>query len=136
MKKYLIPVFVSFCFNLNFSQNDTYQSTLIDFMKAQGGYETLYTSFDQMVQMMGVNSNDEKYKDFREKMIKNLVIKMVPLYKKYYTEEELKEGIKIFQTPIGKKIAESNPLIVSESMQLSMQWGMEISGKLQEILNE
>ena len=136
MKKYLIPVFISFCFHLNFSQNDTYQSTLIDFMKAQGGYETLYTSFDQMVQMMGVNSNDEKYKDLREEMIKNLVIKMVPLYKKYYTEEELKEGIKIFQTPIGKKIAESNPLIVSESMQLSMQWGMEISGKLQEILNE
>ena len=88
-----------------------------------------------MVLMMGVDSSNEIYKDLRDEMIIDLIDKMVPLYKKYYSEDELMEAIKLFQTPIGQKIAESKSLILNESMQLSMQWGMEISGKLQEIIN-
>ena len=129
MKKYFITILLSFCFYTNFSQTDSYKKTLVEFMKVQGDYETLYSTFDQMVLMMGVDSSDEKYKDLKEEMIVNLIDKMVPLYKKYYSEDELREAIKLFQTPIGQKIAESKSLILNESMQLSMQWGMEISGK-------
>ena len=135
MKKYLIPLLLFFCFHTNFSQTDSYKKTLVEFMKVQGDYETLYSTFDQMVLMMGFDSSDEKYKDLKEEMIVNLIDKMVPLYKKYYSEDELREAIKLFQTPIGQKIAESKSLILNESMQLSMQWGMEISGKLQEMIN-
>ena len=135
MKKYLIPFFLFFCFHSNFSQTDSYKKTLVEFMKVQGDYETLYSTFDQMVLMMGVDSSDETYKNLKEEMIVNLIDKMVPLYKKYYSEDELREAIKLFQTPIGQKIAESKSLILNESMQLSMQWGMEISGKLQEMIN-
>ena len=135
MKKYLIPFFLFFCFHTNFSQTDSYKNTLVEFMKVQGDHETLYSTFDQMVLMMGVDSSDEKYKDLKEEMIVNLIDKMVPLYKKYYSEDELRQAIKLFQTPIGQKIAESKSLILNESMQLSMQWGMEISGKLQEMIN-
>ncbi len=136
MKKYFITILLSFCFHINFSQTDSYKKTLVEFMKVQGDYETLYSTFDQMVLMMGVDSGDEKYKDLKEEMIVNLIDKMVPLYKKYYSEDELREAIKLFQTPIGQKIAESKSLILNESMQLSMQWGMEISGKLQEMINK
>ena len=135
MKKYFIPILLSFCFNTNFSQTDSYKNTLVEFMKAQGDYETLYSTFDQMVLMMGVDSSNEIYKDLRDEMIIDLIDKMVPLYKKYYSEDELMEAIKLFQTQIGQKIAESKSLILNESMQLSMQWGMEISGKLQEMIN-
>ena len=135
MKKYLIPLLLFFCFYTNFSQTDSYKKTLVEFMKVQGDYETLYSTFDQMVLMMGVDSSDEKYKDLKEEMIVNLIDKMVPLYKKYYSEDELKEAIKLFETPIGQKIAESKSLILNESMQLSMQWGMEFSGKLQEMID-
>ncbi len=135
MKKYFIPILLSFCFHTNFSQTDSYKTTLVEFMKVQGDYETLYSTFDQMVLMMGVDSSNETYKDLRQEMIANLIDKMVPLYKKYYSEDELREAIKLFQTPIGQKIAESKSLILNESMQLSMQWGMEISGKLQEMIN-
>ena len=135
MKKYFIPILLSFCFNTNFSQTDSYKNTLVEFMKTQGDYETLYSTFDQMVLMMGVDSSNEIYKDLRDEMIIDLIDKMVPLYKKYYSEDELMEAIKLFQTPIGQKIAESKSLILNESMQLSMQWGMEISGKLQEMIN-
>jgi hypothetical protein len=37
----------------------------------------------------------------------------------------------MFKTPIGRKIAEKTPLIAQESMQLSMEWGMEIGEKIQ-----
>ena len=40
----------------------------------------------------------------------------------------------MFKTPIGKKIAEKAPLLAQESMQLSMEWGMEIGEKIQEMI--
>ena len=42
----------------------------------------------------------------------------------------------MYQTPIGKKISEKAPLIAQESMQVSMEWGMEIGEKIQGIIKE
>ena len=41
----------------------------------------------------------------------------------------------MYKTPIGKKIAQKTPLITQETMNVSMQWGMEFGNKIQEILN-
>ena len=33
MKKYFIPILLSFCFNTNFSQTDSYKNTLVEFIQ-------------------------------------------------------------------------------------------------------
>ena len=40
----------------------------------------------------------------------------------------------MYKTPVGKKLAEKIPLITQESMQVSMEWGMEIAQKMQGII--
>jgi hypothetical protein len=40
----------------------------------------------------------------------------------------------MYKTPIGKKISEKTPIIAQETMQASMQWGMELSQKMQKYL--
>ena len=54
---------------------------------------------------------------------------------KNFTEQDLKDAIDLFKTPIGKKISEKSPIIAQESMQASMKWGMELSTKLQKYMN-
>ena len=133
MKNIYIILILLFSFNLANSQNN-YKSLLTDYMKAQGQFETFNASIDQMTSMMGVTLNDVEKVEFTNDVMSSLIGMLEPIYKKHFTEQELKEAIELFKTPIGKKISEKNPIIAQESMQASMQWGMELSTKLQKYM--
>ena len=133
MKNIYIILILLFSFNQANSQNN-YKSLLTDYMKAQGQFETFNASIDQMTSMMGVTLNDDEKVEFTNDVMSSLIGMLEPIYKKYFTEQELKEAIELFKTPIGKKISEKNPIIAQESMQASMQWGMELSTKLQKYM--
>ena len=100
---------------------------LTDFIKAQGQFETFNATIDQMTSMMGVTLNEDEKVEFTNDVMSSLIEMLVPVYKKHFTEQDLKDAIELFKTPIGKKISEKSPIIAQESMQASMQWGMELS---------
>ena len=133
MKNIYIILILLFSFNQANSQNN-YKSLLTDYMKAQGQFETFNASIDQMTSMMGVTLNGDEKVEFTNDVMSSLIGMLEPIYKKHFTEQELKEAIELFKTPIGKKISEKNPIIAQESMQASMQWGMELSTKLQKYM--
>jgi hypothetical protein len=58
--------------------------------------------------------------------VKELTKQMVPLYKKHFTHEDVKELINFYESPIGKKLVTKTPLLTQESMQFSQQWGMNL----------
>ena len=136
MKKSTFAIIFLFFINLGFSQtnDDNYKSLLTEYLNVQGSLTTFDATFSQMINMFGAKLDEEKYNEFKTEMITSLVAKMVPVYKNHFSETDLKEAILMFKTPIGKKIAEKAPLLVQESMQLSMEWGMEIGEKIQEMI--
>jgi hypothetical protein len=131
MKKTLYTLIFLLSVNLGFSQDDNYKNLLTDFLSAQGNIQTFDSTFNQMADMFGVSVDDEKFQELKTEMVASLIEKMVPVYKNHFSETDLKEAILMFKTPIGRKIAEKTPLIAQESMQLSMEWGMEIGEKIQ-----
>ena len=44
-----------------------------------------------------------------------LVNLMIPIYDKYYTEDDIKQLTDFYQTPIGKKVISSTPLIIERT---------------------
>lgn len=40
---------------------------------------------------------------------------MIPIYDKYYTEDDIKQLTDFYQTPIGKKVISSTPLIIERT---------------------
>ncbi|MNL81411.1 hypothetical protein D3C87_2085160 [compost metagenome] len=42
------------------------------------------------------------------------------------SEQDLKELIAFYQSPIGKKLAEKTPFIVADSMQAGQVWGKKL----------
>jgi len=87
-----------------------------------------------MANMFGVSVDEEKFNELKTEMISSLIDKMVPVYKNHFSESDLKAAIVMFNTPIGKKISEKAPLIAQESIQVSMEWGMEIGQKMQGLI--
>ena len=133
MKKIFITLLLLISFN-SLSSQDNYKSLLVDYMTAQGQFETFNATIDQMGSMMGVTIDESDKEEFTKDVMGSLIDLLVPVYKKHFSEQDLKDAIEMYKTPIGKKISEKTPIIAQETMQASMQWGMELSQKMQKYM--
>jgi len=71
---------------------------------------------------------------FRQKInIDELLLACVPAYSKYYTHDEIKQLIRFYESPLGKRMVEVTPLITQETMAIGQQWGEKLG---QDIVNE
>ena len=133
MKK-IIKIFVLLT-SFNFVQSqENYRSLVVDFMSAQGQFETFNATIDQMASMMALTLDDSEKELLTKEVMGSLVDLLVPIYKNHFTEQDLKEAIELYKTPIGKKISEKTPIIAQETMQASMKWGMELAEKMQKFM--
>jgi hypothetical protein len=66
----------------------------------------------------------------KEMNVEDLVNKMVPLYAKYYTLDDLKAVNAFYQTPAGQRVLAATPQIMRESMQIGQDWGRGVASRL------
>ena len=57
----------------------------------------------------------------------------IPIYSKYYTHDEIKQLIEIYESPLGKKMVKVTPLLMEETMAIGQKWGEKLG---QDIANE
>ena len=136
MKKTIAILALIVTFFTSHSQNESYKDVLLEYMEVQGSLDSFNNSIDQMSQMMGGQIEADKLKPIMDEMFLSLVDALVPVYKNHLSIQDLKDGIEMYKTPIGKKIAQKTPLITQETMNVSMQWGMEFSSKIQELMQK
>ena len=55
-----------------------------------------------------------------------LIEKIIPVYDKYYTLEDLKAVNAFYESPAGKKILSTLPQVMQESMKIGQEWGAKI----------
>jgi len=64
---------------------------------------------------------------FEKKMDMNeLIEKIIPLYDKYYSLEDLRAVNAFYSTDTGRRLLETLPKITKESMAIGMEWGKRI----------
>ena len=136
MKKPIVILALIVTFFTSHSQNESYKDVLLEYMEVQGSLDSFNNSIAQMSQMMGGQIEADKLKPIMDEMFLSLVDALVPVYKNHLSIQDLKDGIEMYKTPIGKKIAQKTPLITQETMNVSMQWGMEFSSKIQELMQK
>jgi hypothetical protein len=61
---------------------------------------------------------------------KKLLDKMVPLYDKYYSLDDLKALNAFYQTPAGQHLLQNQPLIMKDSMSIGQDWGRQAGLKV------
>jgi len=64
--------------------------------------------------------------------LSGLLDSIVLIYDKVYTHDEIKSMMEIYQTPIGKKMIETMPLITKLSMQAGENWASENMKKIKD----
>ena len=51
---------------------------------------------------------------------------LMPVYDKYYTNEDLEGLIAFYGTPLGQKMLKNSPDVMRESQSIGFQWGSKI----------
>jgi len=76
---------------------------------------------------------EEFWDEFKKELTtKDWIDMFIPVYEKFYSNDEIKELIQFYQSPIGKKVVSNTPLIMQESMQIGQIWGQKLREKLAE----
>jgi hypothetical protein len=59
-----------------------------------------------------------------------LVEKVIPVYDKQLSQAEIRDLLKFYESPTGKKLIKVTPAITQESMEIGKIWGREMSEKV------
>ena len=74
---------------------------------------------------------DKFWSDFmKEVHTEELVDLIVPVYDRNLTHDDVKELIKFYESPTGKKFVSVLPKITQESMSVGEKWGRELAMKV------
>jgi hypothetical protein len=78
------------------------------------------------------------FQKFRSKRdMTQLVDLVVPIYDKYYTDEEIKSLIQFYETPVARKMLAVLPKVLEESQAAGNKWGEELGRQsMTEVLAE
>jgi len=134
----LLLIGFSFCH----AQENNFDQDILRFLEVNGSKQTMEPMVNQMIkQFRSMKSGVPE--DFWTLLkldltadMTDLMKKMVPIYKKHLTHEEIKGLIEFYESPIGKSFTSKSGLIMQESMQIGQQWGMQIGGKIQQKLTD
>lgn len=62
--------------------------------------------------------------------------RLIPVYNKYYSAEELKELRAFYLTPLGKKVIEESPKLYQDSVIVGEDWGRIVTEKMADEIEE
>ena len=78
----------------------------------------------------------QNYIDKANSKMDELEEMIIIIYNKYFTHKEIKDLIKFWESPIGRKLFSVQPKILSDSMQAGQIWGEKINEELEKELKE
>lgn len=66
------------------------------------------------------------FEKFRTKADPDALIDLaVPIYDKYFSDDDIKSMLAFYATPVGKKMVQVLPQLTNESMEVGQKWGQE-----------
>lgn len=106
-------------------------------MELNGGrkaYENSIVEIIKSIKHLVPNYEDDKFKseDLNE-IIDDIFNRVIPIYDKYFTNDEILGIIEFFKTPIGKSYLSKMGSVALESMHIGNEHGEIIYNKLIEI---
>jgi hypothetical protein len=92
---------------------------ILKFVDAFGTREAMKMNFEQMAVALPPDKADAFRKAFR---IEDIITQLIPVYNKYFSESDLNAFIQFYNSPSGKKLTGSLPMIMQESIGVSMKY--------------
>lgn len=126
MKKLFLAVAIMLIAQLGMAQ-DAFKEDVLKVLKASGSAAQMELAKDQVMQSIPETKRVEFSKDF-DASLPSLYDKMAKVYMETYTHAEIKEMLKFYNSPVGKKITEKSGELTKKNMAAGQEWGVELQG--------
>jgi hypothetical protein len=141
MKKIVLIVILAAAAGVFSACAQTKDDDVLKLLKASGAGKTMEQTMTLIIpqfQELFPDIPDAFWAKFAGKFdTSELIAACVPIYSKYYTHDEIKQLITFYESPIGRKLVETAPLISQEAMAIGQQWGESLAQEIiTELMNE
>lgn len=126
------------------AQNDSFSNDIKRFLEINGTMGQYSTAVDELTNMLQqqYSAANVKESDWLEmhkvavNSLDSLSDDLVVVYKKFFTQEEIKELIKIYDTKVAQKFINNVINISSASQDASIVWSRSLYNKITDLLHE
>ena len=133
MKKLKLLLAALCCALASFAQTDMKATHIRELLEVTGAGKMGLQMMHSMIESFKSSypKTDDKFWDsfMEEAKADDLVDLVVPIYAKYYTDDDILQLIAFYKTPIGQKTIQILPALSKESMGVGQAWGKELGEK-------
>lgn len=127
MKKLLFVVAFILAANAGMAQDAAFKADVKKLLQLSGANAQLEVAKKQVTAMIPAAKQTEFAKEY-EKVIQPAIEAQEKFYLTEFTPEDVKQIIKFYESPVGKKIAEKATKQAESNMQTMQEMGMEMQG--------
>jgi uncharacterized protein len=125
MKKVICLLFLIFTgIQTKAQEKDALQEKAVQLIKMTSGQQ-FDVVLDPIVQMMP-EENKEAFKKEMMASLEGIYGQLAQVYIEEFTEAEIDEILKFYNTPVGEKMREVTPELTRKGMDIGQQWGQEL----------
>lgn len=140
MKKIVIVSLLLISFGVMMAQQSSKAVKIKQLMELTGTGKMAVQVVDQIISTTAVRNPkvDPKFWEEFSKSInpEDMINLIMPVYEKFYSEEDIDNMIIFYNTPTGKKMIQVLPDLTQESMRVGQQWGMKIAEDIMKKLKD
>jgi hypothetical protein len=122
MKKIILAVAFILATQFVVAQDAAFKADVMKVIKISGATAQMDSAKKQIMAMVPEAKQAEFSKDF-EATMPVFYDKVAAIYMKEYTHADVKEMIKFYESPVGKKMAEKAGVLFEQSMLAGQEWG-------------
>ncbi|MBU2995950.1 DUF2059 domain-containing protein [Cellulophaga baltica] len=133
MKKLIFAIVLFTAITLQAQETTTIQVKAISLIKASGAT----SAFDDAIAQIGAAVPADKkdaYTAEANGTLDEIYVQLADLYAEEFTESEIDELNKFYQTDLGKKLSVKQNLITQKAMMIGQTWGMKVGGIAQKYM--
>ena len=115
----------------------------IELLEVMGGKGQIQQMHNQFIAMLsrgnpGMTANQNVIKERAEKYLSwdEMKVGLSAVYKKHFTDAEIKELLKFYKTPVGKKSIEKMPILFREGSEVGFNLARKYEPQLKQMLDE
>ncbi len=125
MKKIVVTFAFVLATQVGFAQDATFKSDVKKVLEMTGATSQIDVAKKQILGMIPEAKQTAFLKEFDATM-PAYFDKITEAYMQEYTHADIKEMIKFYETPIGKKIASKAGVLTEKSMEAAQAWSVEL----------
>lgn len=134
MKKILFSIVFLIVAQVSFAQ-DSFKADIKKYMELSGQMKT----FELLTTQLTENVPEAKKAEFTKELnasINVLQDKMADMYTTEFTPQDVKEMIKFYESPIGRKLSSKTDILFEKGQAVGEEWGMGLQGLMMKYMGE